>query len=56
VGDKLLVQSANGAANYFVVAGILDLGNKGANQRSGFVALHSGQSLLGYPGASPASM
>jgi len=50
VGDKLLVQSANGAANYFVVAGILDLGNKGANQRSGFVALHSGQSLLGYPG------
>jgi lipoprotein-releasing system permease protein len=49
-GDKLLVQSANGAANYFVVAGILDLGNKGANQRSGFVALHSGQSLLGYPG------
>lgn len=33
-----------------MVAGILDLGNKGANQRSGFIALHSGQSLLGYPG------
>jgi len=50
VGDKLLVQSATGASNYFVIAGILDLGNKGANQRTGFVALHSGQSLLGYPG------
>lgn len=50
VGDKLLVQSATGAGSHFVVAGILDLGNKGANQRSGFVALHSGQSLLGYPG------
>jgi lipoprotein-releasing system permease protein len=50
VGDKLLVQSATGGSNHFLVAGILDLGNKGANQRSGFVSLHSGQSLLGYPG------
>ena len=50
VGDKLLLQSATGASNHFVIAGILDLGNKGANQRSGFVSLHSGQSLLGYPG------
>lgn len=50
VGDKLLVQSPTGASNHFVIAGILDLGNKGANQRSGFVSLHSGQTLLGYPG------
>ena len=50
IGDKLLVQSATGTGNYFVVAGILDLGNKSANQRTGFIALHSGQSLLGYPG------
>lgn len=50
VGDKLLVQSATGVSNYFLISGILDLGNKGANQRTGFVALHSGQSLLGYPG------
>ncbi len=50
VGDKLLVQSATGGSNHFVIAGILDLGNKGANQRTGFVSLHSGQSLLGYPG------
>ena len=50
VGDKLLVQSATGVSNYFVISGILDLGNKGANQRAGYVSLHSGQSLLGYPG------
>ena len=50
IGDKLLVQSASGSSQYGVVAGILDLGNKGANQRNGFMALHSGQSLLGYPG------
>ena len=50
VGDKLLVQSATGASSYFVVTGLLDYGNKGANQRNGFIALHTGQSLLGYPG------
>jgi len=50
IGDKLLLQSASGSSQYGVVAGILDLGNKGANQRNGFMALHSGQSLLGYPG------
>ncbi len=50
VGDRLLVQSATGASSHFLIAGILDLGNKGANQRSGYVSLHSGQSLLGYPG------
>jgi lipoprotein-releasing system permease protein len=50
VGDKLLVQSPTGASNHFMIAGILDLGSKGANQRSGFVSLHSGQNLLGYPG------
>ncbi len=50
VGDKLLVQSATGVSNYFVISGILDLGNKGVNQRAGYVSLRSGQSLLGYPG------
>jgi len=50
VGDKLLVQSATGGSSHFVVAGVLDLGNKAVNQRSGFIALRSGQSLLGYPG------
>jgi lipoprotein-releasing system permease protein len=32
------------------VIGIFDLGNKGANQRSTFVALRTAQSLLGLPG------
>ncbi len=50
VGDKLLLQTGMGASHYFVIAGILDWGNKGANQHNGFIALHSGQSLLGYPG------
>ena len=50
VGDKLRVANAAGVANTLTVSGVFDLGNKGANQRSGFVALHSGQSLLGYPG------
>ena len=50
VGDKLRVSAASGAANTFEITGILDLGNKGANQRTGFASLHSAQSLLGYAG------
>ena len=50
VGDKLLVQSATGVSNHFVIAGVLDLGNKAANQRNAYVGLHGGQNLLGYPG------
>jgi len=50
VGDKLNISAATGASNTFQIAGILDLGNKGANQRTGYLALHSAQSLLGYPG------
>ena len=50
VGDKLRVSSANGAASALTVAGIFDLGNKGANQRTTYVALHTAQSLLGLTG------
>ncbi len=50
VGDKLRVTAANGAASALTIAGIFDLGNKGANQRNTFVALHTAQSLLGLPG------
>jgi lipoprotein-releasing system permease protein len=50
VADKLRVSTANGAASTLTVAGIFDLGNKGANQRNTFVALHTAQSLLGIPG------
>ncbi len=50
VGDKLNVRSATGAGNVLEVSGIVDLGNKGANQRNTFVALHTAQSLLGLAG------
>jgi len=50
VSDKLRVTTANGASSTLTIAGIFDLGNKGANQRSTFVALHTAQSLLGLPG------
>ena len=50
VGDKLRVTAANEASNVLAVAGIVDLGNKGANQRNTFVALHTAQSLLGLAG------
>jgi lipoprotein-releasing system permease protein len=50
IGDKLRVTTADGAASMLSVIGIFDLGNKGANQRSTFVALRTAQSLLGLPG------
>ena len=50
VGDKLRVSAASGASNTLTVTGIFDLGNKGANQRTTYVALHTAQSLLGLAG------
>jgi lipoprotein-releasing system permease protein len=50
VGDKLHVTANAGASAIFTISGIFDLGNKGANQRSTFVALRTAQSLLGLPG------
>jgi len=54
IGDKLRVSSATGAANVvtniLTIAGIFDLGNKGANLRTTFMALRTAQSLLGLPG------
>ena len=50
VGDKLRVSAANGAANTLTISGVFDLGTRGANQRSTFMALRTAQSLLGLPG------
>jgi lipoprotein-releasing system permease protein len=50
VGDKLRLSTAQGTESTLTIAGILDLGNKAANERSTFVALHTAQSLLGLPG------
>lgn len=49
-GDKLRVTTANGGDTILSVAGIFDLGNKAANQRNTYMALHSAQSLLGLEG------
>jgi lipoprotein-releasing system permease protein len=50
VGDKLRVTAANGNANTFLVSGIFDLGNKGANARTTMVPIRAAQSLLGMMG------
>lgn len=50
VGDKLRLTTVSGADATLTIAGIVDLGNKAANQRSSFVALRTAQSLLALPG------
>lgn len=50
VGDKIVVGAASGATRTLTVAGLLDFGSKGANQRVAFVALRTAQSLLGLIG------
>ncbi|OYT87863.1 MAG: hypothetical protein CFE46_09585 [Burkholderiales bacterium PBB6] len=50
MGDKLRVTSATGTASTLTISGLFDLGNKGANARTTFVALRTAQSLLGLPG------
>jgi lipoprotein-releasing system permease protein len=50
IGDKLNVSAANGASRALTITGLVDLGNKGVNQRNAYVALRSAQSLLGMIG------
>ena len=50
VGDKLNIQAATGANRVLTISGLVDLGNKGVNQRTTFVALRTAQSLLGMIG------
>jgi lipoprotein-releasing system permease protein len=50
VGDKLNIQAASGANRVLTISGLIDLGNKGVNQRNAYVALRTGQSLLGMIG------
>lgn len=45
LGDKLTVTAASGSSRVLTISGIFDLGNKGANQRSTFVALRTAQTL-----------
>ena len=50
VGDKISVHGGNRRDHALTITGIFDLGNKGANQRTTFVALRTAQSLLGLVG------
>jgi lipoprotein-releasing system permease protein len=50
VGDKLNVQAASGANRVLTISGLVDLGNKGVNQRNSYVALRTAQSMLGMIG------
>ncbi len=50
VGDKLNVSAANGASRVLTITGLVDLGNKGTNQRIAYVSLRTAQSLLGMIG------
>lgn len=45
LGDKLNITAATGSSRILTITGIFDLGNKGANQRTTFVALRTAQAL-----------
>ena len=49
-GDRLNVSTASGANRVLTIAGIFDLGNKGANQRVAFVTLRTAEALSGVIG------
>jgi lipoprotein-releasing system permease protein len=46
IGDKLRVTTAAGGNLTLTIVGIFDLGNRGANQRTAYVALPTAQNLL----------
>jgi len=50
VGDKLNIKAASGASRALTITGLVDLGSKGANQRTAYAALRTAQSLLGMIG------
>ena len=45
LGDKINVTAATGSSRILTISGIFDLGSKGANQRTTFVALRTAQAL-----------
>jgi lipoprotein-releasing system permease protein len=46
VGDKINVSAAAGQPRVLTITGLIDLGNKGANQRLTYVSLRTAQSML----------
>jgi lipoprotein-releasing system permease protein len=45
LSDKINVNAASGSSRVLTITGIFDLGNKGANQRTTYVALRTAQAL-----------
>lgn len=45
LGDKINITAATSSSRVLTITGIFDLGNKGANQRTTFVALRTAQAL-----------
>lgn len=50
VNDKLRVTTATGANQTLTITGIFDLGNRGSNERSTYVALRTAQTMLDLTG------
>ncbi len=50
LNDKIILQTATRASITLKVGGIFDYGNKGANERTVYVALRTAQSILNLPG------
>jgi lipoprotein-releasing system permease protein len=50
VGDRLNIQAAAGTTVVLRITGLVDLGSKGVNERTAYVALRTAQSLLGIIG------
>lgn len=46
LGDKIVLNAANGPSRVLTITGLVDLGNKAVNQRNTYVALRTAQSLL----------
>lgn len=52
LGEKLRVRTGttNSSDQLFIIVGIFDLGNRGANERTTYVPLRAAQTLFGVPG------
>jgi lipoprotein-releasing system permease protein len=50
LGDKIIARGGTGATRTLTITGILDFGNKGANQRNTYVALRTAQALANLVG------
>lgn len=50
VGDKVRIETPQGRADVFLVAGVFDVGNKDLNERWVFVSLRAAQTLLDLAG------